>query len=235
MKLPIKTKRDWCIAFIVTFVAMYYITMLFNWKIEMFMMKFAPVKLNIMNYPGGWGNLMIVGVIMTILTILLMVLQRKSWKYTVFAATVGIVISAGLFVGFLVHTNLIVGTSKKLQAVSIRISNYDNINISLDGKNSLDKEFAEAAVGLKEKSRIEQNKLKYDKDNEKDEETRYHVWISYPEKYGQSYDLILYVEGDTIYSNHGDGTPESRVFFENNGLIELLEKLLAENKSLQVN
>ena len=76
IKLPIKSRKDWLIAFAVAFVTIYYITVYNNFKIEKFMMRFSPDKMNLMNYPGGWGNLMVVAIIMTVLVVIVMMILK---------------------------------------------------------------------------------------------------------------------------------------------------------------
>ncbi len=230
MKLPIKTKRDWIIAFLILFVALYYSTMYFEMDIEEFMIRFAPDKLNVMNYPAGWGNFLVVGFLMTILLIAMMVITKIRTKRIVILAVGGTVFTIAMFVGFIIHTKLIVGTSMTMEATSIRINCYDkNVNVEVDPESDLATQFMNAAVTMKAKSVNEQKILRADKESIGN--GTYHVWISYPKKYGQSYDLILYIEDDEIYSYHGMGTPDTRIFYEDNGLCELMQRLVEESAS----
>jgi len=225
MKLPIKAKRDWIITIFILFVVLYYSTMYFNTEIEEFMMRFSPDKLNIMNYPGGWGNFLVVGLLMTLIMVAMMAITKVKVKRIAFVASIGIVFTCIMFFGFILHTNLIVGSSKTMEATSIRISCFDvDINVDATRDTDLATQFIAAAVSMKAKDANEQKKLRAERDL--DGKTAYHIWISYPEKYGQSYDLILYVDGNKIYSNHGMGTPNSRLFYEDNGFYELLQRLV---------
>ena len=223
MKLPIKTKKDWCILFLVMFIALYYISMYYNFKIEKIMMRFAPDKMNLMNYPGGWGNLVITGIIMTILISALMIVQKEKKKIFL-TAGVGILFSVLMFSGYLIHTGLIVGTSKVLPADRIHISNYGDTNITFTEETEESRKLTALAVSLKAEPKSKQKELRI-KEIDPTEDL-FNIWISYPKKYGHSYDLILYVSGGRIYSYHGTGEPESRIFYEDNGFYDMLQSIL---------
>lgn len=226
MRLPIKTKRDWAILFIIVFIALYYISMYYNSEIEKFMMRYAPDKMNIMNYPEGWGNLALVGLIMTLLITLILILQKVSIKRILVLVCVGVVFSIIMFCGYFIHTGLIVGTGRTLTADRISITNYNGTDVNLSEETSLGKKFTDLAVSLKAKPESEQRVLRAKLTDHAEES--WHVWISYPKKYGQSYDLILYINSDGIYSNHGMGDAESRIFFNDNGFYESLQSLVKE-------
>ncbi len=229
MKLPIKHKKDWFIASIITFIALYYISMYYDFRIMSFMMRFSPDKMNLMNYPGGWGNLALVGFIMTLLLVGIMVVVKKKLHIILITGGLGILFTVFMFLGFIIHTNLIVGTSKTLSPTSIWISCFDkDINIHLDYDTDRGKEFTKAAKALEAEAKSVQKELK--SQTKMREEETYHIWISYPQKYGQSYDLILYVQGDRIYSYHGTGDPESRVFYKDSGFRKLLQNIVEQNK-----
>ncbi|WMJ85641.1 hypothetical protein [Anaerocolumna sp. MB42-C2] len=224
MKLPIKTKKDWCILFLVMFIALYYISMYYNFKIEKIMMRFAPDKMNLMNYPGGWGNLVLTGIIMTILVSALMIVQKEKKKKIFLAAGAGILFSVLMFAGYLIHTSLIVGTSKVLPADRIHISDYGDTNITLTEETDEGRRLTALAVSLKAEPKSKQKELKAKVVDR--EEDLLNIWISYPKKYGHSYDLILYVGGGLIYSYHGTGESESRIFYEDNGFYDMLQSII---------
>lgn len=227
MKLPIKTKKDWIILLIILFIVLYYITMYYNFHIASVMIKFAPYKMNNMNYPEGWGNLVLVGFIMTILIIIIMILQRVSKKCILLSAAIGIAFSILMFTGFLIHTNLVVGTSKTLPFSNVWIGGYEknSKSIVLSQSSPSGKKLAALAVSLKPKPKSEQRKLKIASENK----NTCNIWISYPKKYGQSYDLILYVSDHQIYSYHGMGTWDCRVFYEDNGFLRQLQDIREGN------
>lgn len=226
MKQPIKSKRDRMIAIILLFVGLYYSTMYYENYIDDFMIRFSPDKLNMMNYPGGWGNFLVVGVCMTIIIIVFMLITKIKAKWILVTGVIGILFTLAMLLGFVLHTNLIVGTSKTMKATSIWITSAEGgVNRDVTQQDKLTEKFIQAAVDLNAKSRAIQKELKAIEDTSGNEV--YHVWISFPKKYGQSYDLILYVDGDRIYSYHGYGTPDNRVYYEDNGFCELLQKLLA--------
>ncbi|MDD3174355.1 MAG: hypothetical protein PHF63_11990 [Herbinix sp.] len=229
MKLPIKTKKDWCITLIITFIALYYVSMNYDDRIENIMMKFSPVKMNIMNYPTGWGNLVLVGLIMTILSTIIMMIQKMSRKRILLIASLGFIFSISMFFGFMIHTNLIVGTSKTFHPTSIWINCYDkDINLEMEKDSTLAQKFLTSAISLKALTKSEQKEVKSQAEHQG--ENTYNIWISFPKKYGQSYDFIFYVQGDKIYSHHGMGTAEDRVFYSDNGFLELLQNIIKENQ-----
>jgi hypothetical protein len=229
MKLPIKTKKDWCIAFIAAFIILYYLSMNYDFRIMQFMMRFAPLKMNLMNYPAGWGNFVIVGIGMTILTLGVLLIKKATVKRIVLAATVGTTFTAAMLFGFMLHTNLIVDTSKNMKATSVWITCYEQEqNIDSKPGDELTDQLIASAIALKAKSDSQQKLLRALPENSED--IVYHIWISYPKKYGQSYDLILYASKDRIYSYHGDGTGDTRVYYEDNGFLQTLDKIIDQSK-----
>ena len=228
MRIPIKNKKDWCIAFLIVFVILYYLSLHYDFRIEQLMMRFSPDKLNMMNYPGGWGNFMFVGFGMTILVIIMLIITKMSTRRIITTAIIGIVFTGSMFLGFILHTNLIVGTSNTMKATSVWINGFKgNINIKSSAGENFTDELIASAVSLEAKPNSEQKELRSVRDSLNND--IYHIWISYPRKYGQSYDLILYVEEDKIYSYHGGGTPDTRVFYEDNGFIQKLQSIISKN------
>jgi len=225
IRVPIKNKKDWCIAFLILFVIIYYLSLHYDYRIEEFMIRFSPDKMNMMNYPGGWGNFMFVGFSMTILVIIILIITKTSSKWMIITAIIGIAFTGIMFLGFIIHTNLIVDTSKSMKATSVWISGYeDNINIHCSIGEKITDELIASVVALEAKPNSERNKPQSTTDTSAD--VVYHIWISYPEKYGQSYDLIMYADGYNIYSYHGGGTPDTRVYYEDNGFLQNLQDII---------
>ncbi|BCJ96136.1 hypothetical protein acsn021_37050 [Anaerocolumna cellulosilytica] len=52
------------------------------------------------------------------------------------------------------------------------------------------------------------------------------MWFSYPEKYGHNYDYILYINGSVIYSNHENNNSGNRIYYEDNGFLNLLQQII---------
>lgn len=228
MRIPIKNKKDWCITFLIVLVILYYLSLHYDYRIEEFMIRFSPDKMNMMNYPGGWGNFMFVGAVMTILVVLILVITKKSIKRILLCTIIGIVFTCSMFLAFLIHTDLIVDTSKTMKATSVWISGYENnINIHSSVGEEITDRLIASAVALETKPNSERSKPQPIPDTSA--AVVYNIWISYPEKYGQSYDLIIYVEGNKIYSYHGGGTPDTRVYYEDNGFLQNLQDIIDMN------
>ena len=64
---------------------------------------------------------------------------------------------------------------------------------------------------------------------QKEREFETMIWFRYPEKYGQSYWMMCYVDGEEIYMQKEDGVPS--VFYKDNGLLDYLKKLEKDSVS----
>jgi hypothetical protein len=178
-----------------------------------------------MNYPGAWGNLFFAGMIMTAFIIMVMVFKKKQLKYIIISASFGILLSVSMLIGFNIHTRLIVGISSNTEPSIVRINSYNNNNhVELTDYTVLDEEFINSAISLQPLDQNSQRELRINSVKEAGE--NYSVWLSYPEKYGHNYDYILYINGDVIYSNHGNSNPDNRIYYEDNGFLDLLQQII---------
>lgn len=224
MNFKIKTKKDWAIAFVFTMLIIYGITTRFTYRYQSFLLEFGDPRLTNMNQPGGYGNLIITVLIMTILVEILLVFYHKSLKLKIITVLVGIVCSVILFVGYLFNCNLIVSVIGKEEPVSVHANGWANdINLNMN-KEQQDK-LVSYCETLQPVSIEQQEKLKsafYADGNITCNSLL--IWITYPKKYGHNYDLMVCVYENMIFIRKGYNNKNKEIvtFYKDNGILSLI-------------
>lgn len=224
-KIPIKTTKDWIISGIFMALIIYCITMVFNHKINEFMLSFVPPKLSRLNIPESYGNLMITVFVMTVTATFILIMKNKSKKLCALTTTVGLVIFFAIFGAFKYHCFFIVNTAFTREAEYGSISTRNNLENNHIGLNSGDErlnKLISLVNSLEELQKEEQNKLRNEM---KRGDYDLSVWISFPTAFGYSYSLIFHTVDDKIIFNNGY-YENNYHYFKDNGVINYANELL---------
>lgn len=218
-KWRIKTKKDWCIAFIFAFLIISVLAEYhFQWTND-FLQRFFPDKMNYTCQPKGYAVLLLIVIGMTIFTEAVFLFRKKPVKLAGGLLGIGILLCVGTVALFRYHCQLIVAMPEKSEPQSAMLSDFGSeTNVSTELSKEEQKKLGELMYALQPLPQAEQEKL-----NQREWEAGIHIWLTYPEKYGQSYWMIANVEDGVIRMSPNGGMPY--VFYEDNGLVEYLKEL----------
>ncbi len=215
-KWQIKTKKDWCIAFLFAFLIICVLAEYkFSWTND-FLQKFFPDKMNYTCQPKGYAVFLLIVAGMTIFTGIVLVLKKKSVKLLAGLIGVSILLCIGTVSVFQYHCRLIVRMPEKSEPQSADLHDW-NTDFSPELSKEETKKLSELMYALKQLPKEAQEKL-----NQKEWNGGIHIWLTYPEKYGQSYWMIAEVEDGAIRMSKNGGMPY--VFYEDNGVLDYLEQ-----------
>lgn len=222
-KWKIKTKKDWCIAFLFAALIAYCLSYFYSMSMEDFLRQYSNPFLTNMNEPRSYGNWMFTVVVMCILVELVILLKKRSLKEKILVPLAGAALVILLFGGYLLNCNLIVSVMYEETPVSISWDKGDEEkSLLVDGQ-----QLVEYCTTLQPVSKAENEKLTEEFMNAEgnwfmDAQS---IWIHYPEKYGHNFVLLVrvYEEKIFVWKGYGNGQKPVITFFENNGLIELLK------------
>lgn len=226
--MKIKTKKDWIIALIFTVLIIYGITTRYSYQFKSFLLNYGNVKLTNMNQPGGYGNLIITILVMTLIIEVILIYKRKSLKYKLLTPFVGIVCSVLLFIGYLINCNLIVSVIGKEEPIQIHADGWNSdSDIVIDDK---EKEqlitYCETLKPVPFKQEREYENLYYKSGGSMTTDS-FFIWITYPKKYGHHYDLMVCVYQSKIFIQKGYNQENKAIvtFFQDNGLLALVNDM----------
>lgn len=227
MNLKIKTKKDWIIAVIFTFLILYGITTRFSYRIQAFLLDYGNSKLTNMNQPRGYGNLIITLLIMTILAEFLLFLYHQSVNVKIITLLAGIICSGLLFAGYLLNCNLIVSVMGKTEPVSVRADGWTS-KMNLDMTREQEAKLVSFCETLQPVSAQQEKRLEqafYANGNMTGDSLL--IWITYPKKYGHNYDLMVCVYDTMIFVRKGYNNKNREIvtFYEDNGLLSFINQL----------
>ena len=241
-KLRIKSKRDWFIAFIIAFLFIYLIALKFQVRISELLWPLTPDKLSILNQPDGQGVFAAAVLAMTALSIGVMIYKKVKGKYLVLALAGGIVI-AGAAIGsycYQCQTIIKIPSECKPEAVTVHHFDWDSgfVNYSLD--EDATGQIADKVLALQPLSK-EEMKAKREAEEQKkakgsdDSEGWISVSVQYPKEDGYSYDIDINIQDSTISSAYRGSSLNSTVFYQDNGLLELIEGMKTSENQLTAN
>lgn len=219
----IKSKKDWCIAFIFTALIIYGISQGFTFRLNKILMRITDSRLTELNQPSGYGNTAVTFFIMGNIAGIVLIIKKQSGKKILGAVMTGILTALVCIGGYLLHCKMIVSTPESINPGSVRVSgrSLENNGFSVN-YNEEDEDMVRLVnlcTSLKKLPGEEQKKLREKFERDYDEEIM--IWLSYPERYFHSYCLILRIWEDKIYILRDNG--REVIFFEDNGLIEMIK------------
>ena len=234
--LGIKTKRDWFIAFAFTFLVVYAVSTGFSQQIDNWLFNFTPDFFTNMNQLNSYGNWLITITVMMMVVEVVCFLYRKIWniKPLIFAGVfVGtLVLWLGVFFGYQLHSRLVVSVIETESPTGVTISYGHPECKYMQGSLFTEEETEELIeyckslqpVGNEEQEQLYQAYKASEGDwfMNADE-----ISFRYPMRWGHDFQFMIRFYDGNIFVRKGynEKQEELIVFFEDNGLIQVLEKL----------
>jgi len=222
----IKTKRDWCIAAVLTTFVVYAISTRFTFELQSMLLKCGNPMMTKMNQPKSYGNIMFTIVVVMILAEIVLIRHKKSKKLVGILAVGTVVMVFGIFQIYLYNVNQIVSVIEEEDGRHTSIAYYVGEDWNVD--ESTIKELNLLCEELKTVSQKEQMKLREELiKNEDYIDDTILIWTEYPEKWGHNFDLMVRVYKDMIFIDKGYDYNQQPIvtFFEDNGLLELVNEV----------
>lgn len=226
-EIKIKTKKDWCIAFVFTTLIVYVISGFLTYHFQGILLRFGNPMMTNMNQPKSYGNVAFTIVIMTILIEIILFRKRKKTILKVLCPLIGFVLSLAVIAGYFIHVDLIVSSIEKENGNIIGISPWAE-EADLTFTKEEEQQIMRLCEQLKPVSKERQRELEkqvLDEYEEMPEGTEL-IWICYPEHYGHSLDLMVCVAKQSIFVFKGYDNRQKAIitFFEDNGLLKYFPK-----------
>lgn len=230
MNLPIKSKKDWFIAFALTFLLIYALSGSHSQTYQKLLLSVGNFRLTTVNQPASYGNLIATVLIMTTLLAVLMTILRKRWKVVIQILLTGSLLSLVILGAYHLHCNLIVSVINTEVPSYISLSLNDrktNFELTkeqeirlVDLCSSLEPMKKQDAAFLKEQLKRSENNI-YD--------GSLNIWISYGQKYGHYFSYRIHVVDDIIYIRKGYNYQDEELITIclDNGLLACLDEITA--------
>ncbi len=226
MNIQIKSKKDWCIAFILAFLIVYALTGSFSRTFQELLLPISNFRLTEMNQPASYGNFIVTVLIMTFLTTIVMTCLHKSKKLILMILLGGLLLSSAVLKIYQLHCDLIVSVINTEDPGTIavfktgRSSDYElTADQELEIINyCLSLEPAEAPEAARMKERLNQAGVDKFADS-------WNIWIPYGRKYGHYFTYMIYGFEDIVYihNGYGYGNKELITICADNGLVGYLD------------
>ena len=227
MNIKIKTKIDRVIAFIFSLLIIYGITTRFSYRMQAILLEYGNSKLTNMNQPGGYSNLILTVLIMTLLIEILLIAYRKPLIIKIITLVAGILCTLLLFAGYLFNCNLIVSVLGHEEPVSVSANGWGtDINLTMNkGQQDTLVSYCESLEPVSQDQEKELESTFYANGNITGNSLL--IWITYPQKYGHNYDLMVCVYDDMIFIRKGYNNKSKEIvtFYKDNGLLSFINQL----------
>lgn len=224
----IKTKRDWCIAAVLTTFVVYAISTKFLLIFQSMLLKCGNPMMTDMNQPKSYGNIMFTIVVVMFLVEIVLIKHKKSKKLIAILAVGTIIVVFGIYQLYLYHVEQIVSVIEEEDGRYTSIGYWGGEDWNID--DSTIKEIISLCEELEPVSQEEQVILKEElvKNDDYILDTLL-IWAHYPEKWGHSFDLMVNVYEDKIFIDKGQDHKQQVIvtFFKDNGLLELVNEVEA--------
>lgn len=219
-EFQIKTKKDWCIAFLFALLAVYGVSTFFSFDFQCLLLRYGNPMLTNMNQPKSYGNVIFTILVMTALVEAVW-WRKKSARVKAAGAVAGALLAAAALMGYFLHCNLIVSSIEHGNGVVSSISPWGeeaDVHFTDTQKREIVK-LCEALrpVSAGEQKWLEQEYMDAGGDIPDSAEL---IWITYPQRYGHMFDLMVCVDGSRIFVWKGYDNRQRPIvtFFEDNGL-----------------
>ncbi len=222
-EIKIKTKKDWCIAFVFVTLIVYVISNFFTMSIQNRLLCYGNPMLTIMNQPKSYGNVAFTIIVMTILVEIILFRRHKKAVLKMICPVAGVLLLVAVIAGYFTHVNLIVSSKNEGNGAMRNISTWGG-EADFTFTKEEEEEIIKLCEQLKPVSKEKQKELEervLNKYGSMPDGTEL-IWISYPKKYGHSFDLMICVAKQSIFVYKGlDNRQKAiNIFFEDNGLLE---------------
>lgn len=221
--LQIKTRKDWCIAFVFAAFLSYAVSSFFVDWFQGFLLRYGNPMLTQMNQPRSYENVAFTILVLTLLVEILLICKKRKRKILLLCPFVGIILSAAVIAGYFAHVDLIVSTAENRDAVSMYISPWGR-GADLTFTEKEEHEIEELCKQLKPVSKEKQKELEeqvLDEHGGFPEESEF-IWCRYPKQYGHNYEMRVGVVKQSIFVFKGYDNQQRAiiVFMEDNGLLD---------------
>lgn len=222
-QMQIKTKKDWCIAFVFAVLIVYVISKFFTFSIQDLLLCYGNPMMTNMNQPKSYGNVAFTIIVMTILVEIVLFRKHKKTVLKAVCLIVGIFLAVAVITGYFIHVNLIVSSIEEGNGVVTSISPWGG-NADVMFMKAEEQEIMRLCEKLKPVSAEKQKELEervLDEYGGMPEDTQL-IWCRYPKKYGYQFDLMVCVAEQSIFVFKGYDNKQKAIitFFEDNGLLE---------------
>lgn len=241
-KFRINRKRDWVIFWIVAALLAYIVADRYDARIVYWLRGMESPWLGHANEPQNYGRMMIAAVILAVLAEAVCFLRRKSLRVKLTVLAAGVIAPIALTGLYLGHCRLIVSSLWKEEPTMVTIwwkDSQDSDSASAVSYTPNQEEQARLLEYCRNLTIVSdeglQNEFRqWNRESHAGLLSQDHVDLRFPEKYGHHYSLGLYVWNDHLYIFRGYdwGYDIFITLFEDNGILDYLENLELEHKTL---
>ena len=238
-KFRIQSKKDWVIFWIFALLICFALGSYFGGRYDKWLFQFANPYMMDLNQPHSWAELMVFLLIFAVVVEAVLFLCKKSVKIKIFMLISALLVPMVTAAGYRVHTNLIVSSLWKMEPNNVSVSYYgeDKTKPLRIRKEDLSKEEMRQLIELcrnmtpvSDEAVLEQLWQWYKEDTEERHMYENGIYLFFDEKWGHNYDFWLSIDDGIIYLWRGYSSSQTGIkteitFFEDNGIIQWLDKI----------
>lgn len=225
-RLRIKTRKDWFIAFVFTFLLVYLLVLRYQVVINDWLLRVTPGKISYFNQPEEQGVFAVTVLAVAVISIGVMIYKKVKGKYITLALAGGIIIAAAIMATYYYECRLLLKVPLESEPESVRVSEERNgSHISYTLNQEMEEQIVEKIMALEPLS--DQDDIRRETINGSTDRTSISIW--YPRRNDYSYHIMISVKNKIIYFAKGHGL-ESVIFYQDNGLLDILEELRDEGQ-----
>ena len=238
-QIRIKSRKDWVIFWIFSGLICYGLGACYGSRNSAWLFQFANPYMTSLNQPYTWGQLLGALLLFAVVMEVVLFLCKKSVKARVLVLILALCIPMLIAAGYRIHSNLIVSSLWEKEPQGFRVfPNHSAGDMGFIETDDLTEEEKRTLLELCKNMTIvsdektQEELLQWYRQAENPCVGADDIQLWYEEKYGHGYyfNLKLYEGKVYLWRGYGAGQSEYITFFEDNGITEWLEEVIAARR-----
>ena len=224
-KFRIRSRKDWVIFWVFAVFICYSAGLRYDHWPDRWLFQFANPYMTDINQPHTWGQLIPFLALLAVVTEVVLFLCRKPVKARILVLVGALLMPMIILAGYRIHTDLIVSSLWKEKPVGISLWKDHRMELTEEEQKEL-LELCQNLTQVSDKETQELLKQWYLENDSSPFSEADDINIRFSEKYGHSYSFKLSVFDGKVFIWRGYGGSNVEItFFEDNGIVELVEKI----------
>ena len=224
-KFRIRSRKDWVIFWVFAVFICYAAGLRYDHWPDRWLFQFANPYMTDINQPHTWGQLIPFLALLAVVTEVVLFLCRKPVKARILVLVGALLMPMIILAGYRIHTNLIVSSLWKEKPVGISLWKDHRMELTEEEQREL-LELCQNLTQVSDKETQELLKQWYLENDSSPFSEADDINIRFSQKYGHSYSFKLCVYDGKVFIWRGyAGSNVEITFFEDNGIVELVEKI----------
>lgn len=226
-KFRIRNRKDWVIFWVLAALFCYALGLRYDHKPDQWLFQFANPYMTNLNQPYTWGQLIVFFGLFAVVVEVVLFLCKKPVKARVLVLAGALLMPMVILAGYRIHTNLIVSSLWKEEPVGVSLWKEQRMELTGEQQGEL-LELCRNLTPVSDKETQELLKQWYLENSSTAFSEADDISIRFSEKYAHNYSFNLRIyEGKVFIWRGYSGRGTEITFFEDNGIVEWVEKITA--------